>query len=167
MNCLECQELLQKRLDGESVSGSEALDRHLSECTACRELHAGAVCLLEGLKQQPSIKPASGFAQALAAAVIRDRRRRRERTRRGVFLTVALAASVLLMLLMAYQWMPRSGPNQKQPDPGHRQEGSAKGSALWPSTPRSNCRAPADGVDGALGRHDARSRAGGVGGHEP
>jgi predicted anti-sigma-YlaC factor YlaD len=117
MNCLECQELLQKRLDGERLAGLESLDRHLSECAACRDLHAGAVRLLEGLKQQPQIKPGPGFAQALAAAVIRDRRRRRERTRRGVFLTVALAASVVLILLLAYQWLPRSEPHQKQANP--------------------------------------------------
>ncbi len=118
MNCLECQDLLQKRLDGERLAGSESLDRHLSECAACRELHAGAVCLLEGLQQQPQIKPGPGFAQALAAAVIRDRRRRRERTRRGVLLTVALAASIMLILLLAYQWIPRQEPQQESPNPG-------------------------------------------------
>jgi predicted anti-sigma-YlaC factor YlaD len=117
MNCLECQELLQKRLEGERLAGSESLDRHLSDCAACRELHVGAVRLLEGLKQQPQIKPPPGFAQTLAAAVIRDCRRRRERTRRGVFLTVALAASVLLILLLAYQWLPRPEPGQKHANP--------------------------------------------------
>ncbi len=114
MNCLECQELLQKRLDGERSASSEVLERHLSECPACRELHAGAVCLLEGLKQMPQAKLAPGFTQALAAAVIRDRRQRREKMRRRVFMTVALAASVLLVLLLAYQWMPRTEPHRKQ-----------------------------------------------------
>jgi predicted anti-sigma-YlaC factor YlaD len=114
MNCLECQELLQKRLDGDRSAGPEALDRHLSECAVCRELHAGAACLLEGLKRMPQPKLAPGFAQTLAAQVIRDRRQRREKMRRRVFLTVALAASVLLTLLLAYQWMPRTVPQQKQ-----------------------------------------------------
>lgn len=114
MNCLECQELLQKRLDGEPIAASETLDRHLSECAACRELHGGAICLLEGLKRMPQPKPAPGFAHDLAAQVIRDRRHRREKMRRRVFLTVALAASVMVILLLAYQWMPRTGPQQKQ-----------------------------------------------------
>jgi predicted anti-sigma-YlaC factor YlaD len=117
MNCPECQDFLQKRLDGERLAGSETLDRHLSECAACRELHAGAGRLLEGLKQQPQIKPASGFSETLVAAVIRDRRRRRDKMRRGVFLTFALAASVVLMLLLAYQWLPRPESQQKQVNP--------------------------------------------------
>jgi hypothetical protein len=114
MNCLECQDLLQKRLDGERIAASEGLERHLSECAACRELHAGAVCLLEGLKRIPQSRPTPGFAQDLAAAVMKDRRQRREKMRHRVFVTVALAASVLLMLLLAYQWIPRTGPQQKQ-----------------------------------------------------
>lgn len=117
MNCLECQDLLQKRLDGERIAGSAALDRHLGECAACRELHAGAVCLLDGLKQLPPIKPTPGFAQALAGAVIRDRRQRRDKMRRRVLLTAALAASVLLVLLLAYQWAPRPESGQKKGNP--------------------------------------------------
>jgi hypothetical protein len=123
MNCLECQELVQKRLDGDRLDASEALDRHLSECAVCRELQAGAVCVLEGLKQQPQVKPRPGGARALVAAVIRDRRRRRDKMRRGVFLTVALAASVVLMLLLASQWLPRQEPNPRHPNPDITNQG--------------------------------------------
>src|SRR5208337_4354962 len=68
----------------------------------------------EGLKQMPPIRPAPGFAQDLAAAVMKDRRQRRAKMRSRVFLTVALAASVMLILLLAYQWMPRTDPHHKQ-----------------------------------------------------
>ena len=105
MNCLECQDLLQKRLDGERIAAA-ALDRHLTECAACREQHAGALRLLDGLKRVPKPALASGFAQAMAAQVVRDRRHRQEKMRRRVVLTMALAASVLLMLFAAYYWLP-------------------------------------------------------------
>ena len=112
MNCLECQELLQRRLDGERIA-SEALDRHLSECAACREQHGGAVRLLAGLKRVPKATLPTDFAQSMAAQVMRDRRHRREKMRRRVVLTMALAASVLLMLFAAYYWMP--GPGHDEP----------------------------------------------------
>jgi predicted anti-sigma-YlaC factor YlaD len=35
MNCPECQDLLQRKLDGETVGG-EALEFHLSQCATCR-----------------------------------------------------------------------------------------------------------------------------------
>src|ERR1017187_2765388 len=107
MNCLECQELLQRRLDGERIA-AEALDRHLSECATCRELHAGAVRLLDGLKRMPRPALAPNFAQAIVAEVRWDRRQRQEKTRRRVMLTMALAASVLLILFAAYSWLPQS-----------------------------------------------------------
>ena len=106
MNCLECQELLQKRLDGEALA-PEVLDQHLSEGAACREQHAGVVRLLQGLNGMPKPMLAPGFAKSMAAQVMRDRRHRQEKVRRRVVLTLALAASVLLMLGAAYYWLPR------------------------------------------------------------
>ena len=41
MNCPECQELLQRRLDGEILANSPELERHLSECLACRFVDCG------------------------------------------------------------------------------------------------------------------------------
>lgn len=109
MNCLECQDLLQRRLDGESID-TPALERHLHDCSACREQHAGAIRLLEGLRELPRPSLPTGFAKALAGEVIRDRRRRRDHLRRRVYLTVALAASVMAILLVGYNWLPRTQP---------------------------------------------------------
>src|ERR1700683_2576177 len=112
MKCLECQELLQQRLDGALSADSEAMEQHLSECAGCREQHLAALRLLGGLKALPKPQPAPGFAQALAAGVLRDRRQRRAKVQRRVYLTVALAASVMLMLILAYYWLPRTGTNE-------------------------------------------------------
>jgi hypothetical protein len=116
MKCLECQELLQQRLDGEPVTDAAALEQHLNECAACREQHLAALRLLDGLKALPKPQPPPGFAQTLAAEVLRDRRQRRAKVQRGVYVTVGLAASVMLMLILAYYWLPRSGPIEAPKD---------------------------------------------------
>jgi hypothetical protein len=43
----------------------------------------------------------------MVAQVMRDRSHRQDRMRRRVYATMALAASVLLLLFLAYYWMPR------------------------------------------------------------
>ncbi len=116
MNCLECQELLQERLDGAKLRESEPLEQHLNQCNSCREQHAAAAHLLEGLKALPRPKASASFVNALAAEVIRDRRKRRDKVRRGVFLTMALAASVMLLLVGAYYWFPPMGANKLKKD---------------------------------------------------
>jgi hypothetical protein len=115
MNCLECQELLQKRLDGERIAVAEMLEQHLGECTTCREQHAAALRLMEGLQQAPRPKPTANFAQRLVAQVMQDRRQRQAKVRRRVFVTATLAASVLLMLFAAYYWLPRPHTGEAQP----------------------------------------------------
>lgn len=107
MNCLECEELLQRRLDGETIRESDAFELHMNECVSCREQHAGTQLLMEGLRELPGARPAAGWAQALADSVLRDRRHRRDKMRRRVLVTLALAASVMLMLLVGYFSMPR------------------------------------------------------------
>jgi hypothetical protein len=112
MDCLECQELLQRRLDGEPIAGA-MLEQHLSQCATCRDQHAAALRLLEGLRVVLRPTPVPGFAAAIAANVIRDRRERRAKLGRRVLVTLALAASVLGILFMAYFWMPPLGINKK------------------------------------------------------
>ncbi|MSQ93631.1 MAG: hypothetical protein EXR98_03640 [Gemmataceae bacterium] len=107
MNCLECQELLQNRLDGERITAPEALDQHLSDCATCRQQHAGLARLLECAKQLPTPKLPANFAAQVVHEVMRDRRHRQDKMRRRVFVTAALAAGILLMLLAAYRWIPR------------------------------------------------------------
>src|SRR5262245_11394768 len=125
MNCLECQELLQDRLDGQSVPDSQEMDAHLSQCAGCRDQHAAALRLLEGLKEMPRPTPRPGFAQAIAASVIKDRRQRRDKMRGRVLVTLALAASVLLMLFMAYYWIPRPDEKKSLVKDGPKNEKSA------------------------------------------
>jgi hypothetical protein len=115
MNCLECQELLQKRLDGERIAATEALDQHLNECATCREQHAAALLLLDGIQQVPRPKTSANLTASIVAEVMRDRRQRQDKMRRRVVVTMALAASVLLMLLAGYYWLPRSTEPTPQP----------------------------------------------------
>jgi hypothetical protein len=122
MKCLECQELLQRRLDGESIA-SAALEQHLLECASCREQHLAVARLLEGLKELPSPQTPAGLPHSLTATILRDRRQRRDKLRRQVFLTAALAASVMLVLFLAYYWMPRpdgAGKNIAKEQPKHQ-----------------------------------------------
>jgi hypothetical protein len=116
MNCLECRELLQKRMDGATIC-AQTLEPHLSQCATCREQHAAALRLLAATQQLPHPQPAANFAQSIVAQVMQDRRQRQQKMRRRVFVTTALAASVLLMLMLAYYWLPPTGSNEPAPKP--------------------------------------------------
>jgi hypothetical protein len=112
MNCLECLDLLQRRMDGETVS-SAALSAHLACCPACRERFAAADLLREGLKPGPRVQPSPNFAAQMAARVLRDRAQRRRRLQRRLYVTATLAASVLVVFLISY-W---NTPRQQVPGP--------------------------------------------------
>src|SRR5262245_5989505 len=116
MNCLECQELLQRRLDGEPLQDRAELDRHLVACPECRERHAAAQVLADGLKLLPRAAPPEGLAQRLAARVLGDRA---VRLRRRVWGGVALAASLLLAAMAGYLWLVPGppGPIARIPPP--------------------------------------------------
>ncbi|MBI1830160.1 MAG: hypothetical protein HYR84_01770 [Planctomycetes bacterium] len=123
MKCLECRELLQRRLDGEAIP-VQTLEPHLSECSACREQHVAAQQMLDALQQQaPPTLPAD-FAHRMTAQVVEDRQERHDKLRRRVWLTLALAASVLIVMVLAYYWMPRS---ENQPTPPIITDNSKKG----------------------------------------
>lgn len=108
MNCLECQELLQRRLDGETGPGPLALEQHLAKCQSCRHTHAAGLLLLEGLKALPPVpRLPADFAQRMTRNVLRDRQHRQARMRRRVWLTVGLAASILLTVWAGSVWLPR------------------------------------------------------------
>jgi len=110
MNCLECQELLQRRLDGERVSASADLELHLASCQKCRLHQAGAGLLLDGLKALPRIEPPADFADQIVASILHDRVRRRLRMRRRVWLTAGLAAAILVMAWAGNLWLPNHRP---------------------------------------------------------
>src|SRR5438067_8370033 len=109
MNCLESIEILQRRLDGSPATPDAALDQHLAQCPVCRERHAAARGLLEALKAVPRPQTSSALTSRLVAAVVRDRQRRRIRLRRSLYVTAALAASVLILLGLAYFNRPPPG----------------------------------------------------------
>ncbi len=117
MKCLECQDWLQQRLDGSPVAEEKDLEQHLAGCPSCREQHAAATKLLRGLQHlgRPSAPPE--LATRVAAAVLRDRAVRRWRMTRRLYVTAALAASVVLMLLFSYVLQPAHTPAPPEAPP--------------------------------------------------
>ncbi len=136
MNCLECQELLQTKLDGAAFASSSEFDAHLVGCMKCRELHAGAQRLVDVLKKQPAPKLPTDFAKRTVALVASDRRERRQKVRSRLFITMALAASVIVMVLFAYTMLPRSPiPTPKNNDGLAKQDTSKTKEAPKRDTP--------------------------------
>jgi hypothetical protein len=100
MNCTDCQERLQARLDGEGVPADE-IAAHLATCPECRELEAAARRMQAGLRLLTPPVPPGGFAERVTAGVLADRRRRVRRRLAFVGVVTALAASVLVVLFIA------------------------------------------------------------------
>jgi hypothetical protein len=105
MNCLECIELLQRRLDGELVS-STSLEEHLAQCAVCREQFALAQQLVGGVKAFTWPTPSGTLTERIISGVLEDRRMRRTKLERRLWITMALAASILLFAAGSYLWMP-------------------------------------------------------------
>jgi hypothetical protein len=96
MNCPECRELLQRRLDGE-VPG-DAVAHHLNDCSECKAQFAAARRLEEGLRLLPAPVVPAGFAKRTVARVLAQRQARLRW--RWATAAVALAASILVGLLV-------------------------------------------------------------------
>ncbi len=95
MNCLECQELLQRVLDGESHDERRTeVEPHLTICTNCREFHAAGQRLLEGLRYMPTPMPPADLTAKVTSRVLSQGRRLR--FQRRVVAAAALAATLLL-----------------------------------------------------------------------
>jgi predicted anti-sigma-YlaC factor YlaD len=107
MNCLECQEWLQRRLDGEALPALPALDEHLAGCPKCRRQHQAVPFLLEGLRLMPKPFANVDLQNRIVTRVLADRLARKEKWRRRVWTTIALAACLMLMALAGYLWSPR------------------------------------------------------------
>ena len=124
MNCLECRDWLQRRLDGEALPALPALDLHLASCAACRQQHQAAQNLLEGLRGLDKPQANADLAPRILARVLADRQARREKFRRRVWTTAALAACLMLMALAGYLWFPNKNkelaikPQDKEPPAG-------------------------------------------------
>lgn len=95
MNCIEAQDLLQRRLDGERLLDRATLDRHLATCAECRSLHAAAGTLETGLRLLPAVAPPVHLPALLVSSLLAERNSRQSRRRRWLTAT-ALAASLLL-----------------------------------------------------------------------
>jgi len=95
MNCLESQDWLQRRLDGNALSDRAALDRHLATCPECRSLHTAAGALETGLRLLPTVEPPVHLQTLLVTSLLAERNERQRRQRRWLTAT-ALAASLLL-----------------------------------------------------------------------
>lgn len=98
----ECQQWLQERLDGQLAPNHPSVVKHLVECPACREWHAAARLLEDGLRRLPVVSPPVGLVDHLMARVLSDRRRRL--VRRRLLAVTSLAAGVLLVVGMGYFW---------------------------------------------------------------
>jgi hypothetical protein len=108
MNCLESLEMLQTRLDGGTLEGRAALEAHLAACSECRERHAAAALLAEGLRGLPRVLAPEDLAGRTTACLLRDRRLR---LRRRVGLL--LAASLVLATLTGGLWLDQARSRQK------------------------------------------------------
>jgi hypothetical protein len=96
MNCSECQNALERVLDGESFSDAD-LAAHLHDCSDCRELHAAAARLLNAMRMVPLPPLPPDLSTRITSAVLADRFRIR---RRRIAVVTGLAAAVLLASLI-------------------------------------------------------------------
>jgi len=105
MNCTTCRDLLQRRLDGESIS-HPVLQRHLDDCGECRQAHLAGERLLAGVARIKAPVASAALVERITQRVISDRRAQR---RRRVLITLSLAAS-LLLVFATLAWGPTHVP---------------------------------------------------------
>src|SRR5262245_46654149 len=99
MNCPECQDWLQRQLDGEEFAPGDDLREHLAGCAECQARHAAARRLQRALGLMTPPAPPSGLTFRIVREVLADRRRRQKRRRRLAGL-LALAACLLVFVLV-------------------------------------------------------------------
>lgn len=101
MNCVDCQERMQRCLDGEATSCDRAsLASHLSHCSDCRDWYAAAQCLLDTLDRCAPPRPPAGLLERVCQQVMAERVRA-ARLRR-LLVTPAVAAGLLLACCAVY-----------------------------------------------------------------
>jgi len=117
MKCLDIKIWLQNWLDGQAPGADgqrtvePAAQAHFRQCKACREQFAAAQRMVEGMKlfSRPT-SPARDLSRSIVAKALQDRVERRLKFQRRLRLTVALAASILIMVIAGYIFEP--GPKK-------------------------------------------------------
>jgi anti-sigma factor RsiW len=119
MNCPECLDFLQRRLDGVDDAVPADLERHLAGCADCRAWFAAADRLQEGLRCQAAPRVPAYLTDAIVRALVTHERRRRRR--RWLAAGAAVAAGVSIALLIGYRGgqpsVPQPGPQAHQDNP--------------------------------------------------
>lgn len=123
MNCLEFQELLQRRLDGELIVFSPDVEQHVSDCSSCGGLQASAQALLDGLQALTPPQCPANLADRLTELVLQDRRQSLRRQRLHLVVTGSLAASVVGLAVGGYLLSSNrpdgtNPPSAVRPQPG-------------------------------------------------
>lgn len=103
MNCHTSHDLLQRGLDGTAIESPE-WNEHLRHCPECQALVAASRRLKDGLRQLTPPLPPPDLAARIAERVLLDRRRARKRQRRRWTVSLALAASLFVVLLLRLDW---------------------------------------------------------------
>lgn len=116
MSCLEFLSWLQDWLDAPRLAPDEAgpvapqAQEHLAHCQTCREQYAAARGLMQGVKGLPRVASPAEFTQRVVRRALADRAERRRFFVRRLKFTAVLAASILLMVIAGYIWVP--GPRK-------------------------------------------------------
>jgi predicted anti-sigma-YlaC factor YlaD len=127
MTCSECEENLQRFLDGDGCLDSPVLEEHCAICRECRERHAAAMELARGLRVLAYPTPPPELTERLVAALTAEGERRfRPLPARAAL--VALAASVALAVAGANLW--RGRPSEHVPDASRLVSATPRGNAV-------------------------------------
>jgi hypothetical protein len=111
MSCADGEHGLQERLDGAGGDRPD-LEPHLATCPTCRERHAAARRLEEGLRLLAPPAPPAGLTGRIASRVLADRRARLRRRR---LLLPGAAAAAAAAVLLVYFLASREHPSPPEP----------------------------------------------------
>jgi hypothetical protein len=109
MNCTEFHDLLQRRLDGDTIAERGEIATHAAACADCRAWLAVVQRLETSLHALPRPILPIGSADKIVASVLADQRARRWQ-RYTVRTVGAMAAAVLIAVLLG-QWMGKREPD--------------------------------------------------------
>lgn len=117
MNCHESQKLLQRRLDGEEMPLTVEWEQHLIGCPSCHSNYRAAGRLLQGVGESSIPELPANFALKMTSLILRDRAQRHATLRRRMWVTVGMAAAILLVASTGRFWLPAPRPAIQQPGP--------------------------------------------------